>query len=199
MADANDITEEWRPVVGWEGSYSVSNLGRVRREARAIPSKNGSIARLPQRLLSCPRNGWGYRGAILSANGRRKNLAVHRMVAAAFLGPRPTGADINHIDGDKANNLLVNLEYVSRKGNRDHAVRLGLLRITGDDHWLRRHPERVARGTSAAAAKLTDEIVRVIRALGATGMAHLDIAGRFGVTAPTVWKVIHRRSWTHVS
>jgi hypothetical protein len=63
----------------------------------------------------------------LSKNGKYKPYRVHTMVALAFLGPRPDGLQINHIDGDCQNNAASNLEYCTASENMKHAVRLELI------------------------------------------------------------------------
>ena len=63
----------------------------------------------------------------LSKNGKYKPTKVHKLVAAAFIGPRPEGLEINHIDGDHQNNAASNLEYCTQSENMKHAVRLGLV------------------------------------------------------------------------
>lgn len=105
--------EEWRPVVGFEGFYSVSSYGRLRRDAPGIHTYAGKI--LQPRL-----DGRGYLATYLSAAGKRSYLRVHRLVARAFLGPA-NGLEVNHIDLDKQNNRLINLEYVTQAENKRHA------------------------------------------------------------------------------
>lgn len=78
----------------------------------------------------------GYR--TVSPDGR-KHKTIHSLVAAAFLGPRPDGCDVNHIDGDKTNNAASNLEYVTRKENMQHAMATGLWTPSAD-HMNQKHP-----------------------------------------------------------
>src|SRR3972149_1183846 len=96
-------SEEWRPVVGWEGWYEVSNLGRVRRIKEAAGTRRGHILR------------WAVGGkppyprVFLCREGKVLTKRVHRLVAEAFLGPCPEGQEVNHKDGDKANPRASNL------------------------------------------------------------------------------------------
>lgn len=176
--------ERWLPIRGFEGFYSVSDLGRIRRDARGPRTRPGKI-------LASPPTKWGYKSPVLSACGRRRRIVVHVEVALAFLGPRPAGMQINHINGVKADNRAANLEYVTRKENRDHAVRLGLLNISGDAHWTRRHPERLLRGEAHPNHVVTDEMRRGMRAMRANGEAFHTIAARFGVGVRTAWRHAH--------
>lgn len=115
----NEIIEEWKPVVGMEGWYEVSSTGRVRRSRPGKSTVCGKI-------LKIRKNPFGYLKICLSLNGIQFMRLVHVLVAEAFLGPKPDGMDVNHIDGNKANSRLDNLEYVTRSGNAVHAINTGL-------------------------------------------------------------------------
>lgn len=105
-------SEDWRPVIGWEGYYEVSRYGEVRSVDRFILRSSGVTAFYAGRTLSPHRrNSGGYRVACLNRHGRASHYTVHSLVAAAFIGPRPTGLDIRHLDGDKLNNNADNLAY----------------------------------------------------------------------------------------
>ena len=117
------VEEEWRPVVGWEGWYSVSNLGRVRRESMGRGSYPGRI--LKPRWNHLQR----YPQVSLSRGNKVTPHYIHRLVAMAFLGSSPAGKEqINHRDGDRTNNAVSNLEFVTSSENVRHALRLGLRR-----------------------------------------------------------------------
>lgn len=105
------FAEEWRPVVGYEGRYEVSNRGRLRG---------------PHWGVVKARNNRGYRAVTLvdSPHGGRKTYSVHRLVMAAFVGPCPVDKQVNHIDGNKSNNYIENLEYVTQTENVRHALAL---------------------------------------------------------------------------
>ena len=187
-------SETWRDVVGYEGWYSVSSLGRVRRDARG--TLRGSTTRAG-RLLSDRTLNYGYRFVCLTVNGLERNFPVHRLVAEAFHGPRPEGLHINHIDGVKTNNHPSNLEYVTPKENGSHAAAMGLY-PTGDSHWRSRMPERGARGETAGLAKLTNDNVRDIRKALANGEKGVDIAVRYGVSPTAISRINKGHTWHHV-
>lgn len=123
-------TENWKNIPGYEGRYQVSDLGRVRHLPRRIRfvSKNGNEAWRTTVLRVCAPNVTreGYALAHLQVDGVRATPTVHELVLAAFVGDRPAGFDVNHINGVKTDNRLANLEYVTRSDNRRHAVRTGL-------------------------------------------------------------------------
>ena len=123
--------EFWRPIVGYEGLYEVSNAGRVRRVG------NGHGVRLG-RILRAAVGSHGYLTvALYRGDSRPRSVMVHGVVAAAWLGPRPEHHEVNHRNGQKTDNDLRNLEYVTASGNRRHAYMTGLRR------W---HPQARAKG-----------------------------------------------------
>ena len=109
------MKEEWRPVKGYEGLYEVSNTGKIK-----------SFQWGKTRILHQNINQRGYHHVILSKNKVKKDLRVHRLVASAFI-PNPLNKpEINHIDGNKGNNNVNNLEWATRKENIDHSIKTGL-------------------------------------------------------------------------
>lgn len=113
-------------IPGWD-SYSVDCQGLVWRD------KPGRGARVnePKRPGS---DSWGYKKVTLCQGAKKQSFLVHRLVALCFLGPVPDGMEVNHIDGNKANNAADNLEYVTPSENRLHAIRLGLVDQIGEGH-----------------------------------------------------------------
>ena len=109
------MKEEWKPNTGYEGLYEASNTGKIK-----------SFQRGKARILSLCKNSQGYLQVVLRKDKAVKSLYVHRLVASAFM-PNPNNKpEVNHIDGNKANNNINNLEWVTRKENASHAVKMGL-------------------------------------------------------------------------
>lgn len=109
--------EIWRPVVGYEGLYEVSNTGRVRS------LYDGRWQRCRIKELKPGAHEDGYLLVSLYKDSERKIHTVHSLVMAAFVGPRPEGLQINHIDEDKTNNRVENLEYCTCRENNNHGTR----------------------------------------------------------------------------
>lgn len=168
--------EDWRPIPGWVGAYEVSSLGRVR---------NAPKDRLyPGRVLRSRLTRKGYPSVRLMAWGKDAERPVHTLVAAAFLGPRPKGLQVDHIDGVKTNNQPANLQYVTCAENIRRAKLLGLRAdIRGEDHGL---------------SKLSVKDIRAIRAAWARGETQTSIGRRFAVTQANISEIVRRRTWTHV-
>lgn len=174
------MTETWRKVVGYCGAYEVSDLGRVRSVARYAPGNKPSIRRwIKERELRQAFSG-KYFVVHLSLNGRKPNHYVHRLVAEAFIGPIAKGMTVNHINGNKLDNRLVNLEVVSHKSNIEHAIRTGL---------------RNQRGEKNCRARLKPEDVLCIRACR---LPKDEIAKLWGIKPSYVKDILNRRAWSHI-
>jgi hypothetical protein len=115
------MSAEWRPVEGFEGYYEVCSDGQVRSAMRRQGSKGA--------VLKAGTNKAGYKLVSLWRDGKGRSCNVHRLVAAAFLGPCPPGMEVRHMDGDPANNVLTNLRYGTSSENNDDIVR------HGRHHW----------------------------------------------------------------
>jgi len=196
MTDTNNTTqdlnptEEWRDVVGYEGNYIISESGVVVR-AKAT---RGAV--LGKRLKPCTDKG-GYVRVKLFLNGVHKYHSLHCLVAAAFIGERPQGLDINHIDGNKANAHFSNLEYVTRRENIRHASAMGLM-ATGDRSGARTHPESYRKDGAYCNARLSEDDVRRIHTLHKQGVAQKELALMFGVVPHHISNILSRKKWKHI-
>lgn len=115
------MLEIWKEIEGFENYYEVSNLGNVRGVDRLIPW-NGTTRNQKGKMCRLIEDGAGYIRVDLNKNGKRKLKSVHRLVAGAFLPNTENKPEVNHIDGNKKNNILENLEWVTRSENMKHAV-----------------------------------------------------------------------------
>ena len=109
----NNYTEEWKPIPGFFGLYEASTYGRIR-------NTRGKI-------LKTYKINSGYHCLKFTVNNVRTTHLVHRLVAITFLGTFTTRKEVNHIDGNKQNNSIKNLEWVTRDENMQHASINGLL------------------------------------------------------------------------
>lgn len=116
------IDEQWKPVVGFEGFYEVSNLGRVRSLDRVTVYGNGVKRIFTGRILTPCDAGKGYRNVMLQANGKRSTPRVCRVVAKAWI-PNPDDLpQVNHKDEDKMNDAVENLEWCSANYNTNYGT-----------------------------------------------------------------------------
>ena len=110
--------EIWKPIPGYL-NYKVSNFGRV----KSIQRLDARGERRKGRILKQAKNPRGYMMVTLYEDGKRTTVTVHKLVMSAFAGERPDGLEVNHIDENKNNNSLENLEYVTRLQNIHHGTR----------------------------------------------------------------------------
>lgn len=171
-----DVTEEWRPVFGYEGSYSVSSLGRVRAEPRIVRHSRGGEMRRVGGILKINLTGV-YPTVQLSSGGKIKLRTVHSLVLEAFVCPRPEGHEACHNDSDPMNCNLQNLRWDTRSGNFSDMVANGTRR----------------RGSKHHLVKITAEQAASIRADQRT---HAVIAQEHGISPSNVWQIKSGKSWS---
>lgn len=190
------VHEQWMHVAGefenW--TYDVSTHGRVRN------STSG-------RVLRCYRNTYEYASLYVFRDGAgiRKRVSVHRLVAEAFIGEREPGKEINHKDGNKFNNFVGNLEWVTPKENMQHAFSNGLMRRNGKQLRLKTTARKKRqctlgspRGERNPNSVLNAVDVKEIRTMHANGMSGRGLAKHFGIDPRTIWQVVTRKTWSHV-
>lgn len=123
---------EWRPVVGYESNYHVSDDGRV----KSLPRNTTPGGLLRAAVSKNP----GYPEVSLWLKGKSRTHKVHQLVAAAFFGPRPEGAEIRHLNGDRTDCRLGNLLYGTRAENAADTLAHGHNRNAAKTHCPAGHP-----------------------------------------------------------
>jgi hypothetical protein len=162
--------ERWA-VIGDFPEYEVSDRGRVRRRVVRHRTPAGRLLKLQVRASD------GRVFVRLQGTPKAKTRRVHRLVAAAFLGPCPDGFQVNHRDGNPQNNTVANLEWATRDENMAHAVANGLMR-SGEMHGL---------------ARLSDEDVATIRRRCATGERQWAVGADYGITQGQVSNLVRMK------
>lgn len=172
-------SEEWRSVDGYfTGIYSVSNLGRIRRDKQCQGTQTGFM---PKLFIGTD----GYLYVVLSLSSQQRRYSVQSLVIRAFIGPPPTGHNINHVDGVKTNNRLSNLEYVTFSRNSKHAFEIGLS-PQGGNHGI---------------SKLTNQQVKEIKQALSTAK-HGDqakLARQYKVNDTVISKIKRGEIWRHIN
>lgn len=179
------MVEEWRDVPGIP-FLQVSDLGRVKSMARVREGvRNGKPYRSawPETILapSLTENGY-WHTAIMVAGKRRKHL-VHRLIGMAFIEGYTAGMTINHVNGDKKDNRLANLEWASLAENSAHAWRTGLVNL---------------RGENQPTSKLTYKQVRIIREFLRNGVSCYKLATLCGVSDSLIAMIRDGKRWNGV-
>ena len=117
--------EVWKDVEGYEGLYQVSTCGNVKSLPKVRRNGTGTYIQ-KERLLKPSNTSTGYKKVELCKDGKRKGFKVHRLVAIAFIPNPDNKPEVNHIDGNKINNNIDNLEWVTSSENSIHAYETGL-------------------------------------------------------------------------
>jgi len=120
----SNTTEVWKDIKGYEGRYQVSNIGRVKSLERTAPVKNGSKRTVRERILKPSPDQDGYLYVILyDDSSKKKKFFVHRLVCEAFHKNPENKPCVNHIDENKANNVVSNLEWCTVTENINYGTR----------------------------------------------------------------------------
>ncbi|MGD0340522.1 MAG: NUMOD4 domain-containing protein [Bacteroidales bacterium] len=174
----------WKPIIGYEGLYEVSNYGEVKSLRRICDSRYWRPVK--ERILKSAKSKGGYCGVILSDNKKKKRYLVARLVLIAFIPNPENKPQANHKDGDKSNNTLPNLEWSTRSENQKHAYRIGLKKgLVGDKCGL---------------TKLTEAQVSDIRKIYKTGLfSQRIISLEYGVDQSLISYIVNRKTWRHIA
>jgi hypothetical protein len=171
---------EWKPIPGLPG-YEASSQGRIRKNVYI--DRRGNCRKAKE--LTLTQHPEGYLSVYVRE--QRRNVLVHRLVAAAFKGEPDARLQVNHLNGNKTDNRPANLEWVTPSANMRHAVRV-LGRNIGN---------RPGEGNNAA--KLTARKVKAIRRVYEPGKITLkQLADQFQVSVPCIWHIVKGHTWRHV-
>lgn len=163
-------SERWLPMPGYEGSYEVSSLGRVRSSGT-------------QALRTFLYDRDGYTRCDCRKEGKYRKVSVHRAVAMAFLGvPDDERTEVAHLDGNRKNARLDNLQWVTHRDNMLHQKQHGT-QLVGS-----RHP----------CSLLNEHAVVQIRNAYAEGADGEQLAAAYGVSASAIYDITKGKTWKHV-
>jgi hypothetical protein len=164
------MTESWLQVEE-NDKYLVSNKGRV----FGVYGK----------MLKPHENTGGYLRVSMSKNGKTIKRSIHSLVARAFIGRRPCGFQVCHLNGNKQDNRVENLKYVTPKENTSHKLRHGTM-LRGDKHGMSKLKE--------------NEVVFIIEHYKPNDSKYsgIALAEMFGVTPAAISCIIQRQTWNHV-
>lgn len=176
------MEEIWKPIPGFS-RYHASNLGRL----KSLRYKNGNTEAIFKPAVTPD----GYlKTMLLDDNGKYRSWCVHKWIAMAFYGERPDGKQINHIDGNKQNNRIENLEYCTCSENVTHAFRTGLM--------------RPKIGSLNGGSKLKEneviEIREYVKNFPGKNYGRQALADKYGVSSAHIKDIVTRRRnvWPHV-
>lgn len=171
--------ELWKEVPGYEGVYSVSDLGAVRSEPRIVAHILDGKRLKGKVIRSRINKQTGYPTVNLCVNNKKKTFPVHVLVCMAFIGTRPEGFVIRHIDGSRLNSELSNLSYGTPLDNSNDSLMHGT----------------TARGVKLNRAGLTEDDIRAIRL---DKRLQKETAQQYGVNVTTISNIKNRIHWKHI-
>lgn len=164
------MVEVWRDVIGYEGLYQVSDMGRVK-----------SIGYDKEKILKPGRDTGGYFHVNLFKDGIKKLYKVHRLVCLNFLDNPENKEQVNHINGIKTDNRLINLEWNTRSENRQHAYNTGL--------------QTSSKGINHGRSKLTEKQVLEIRS---SNLTQKELGKIYGVGQSQIGRIKNKKLWSHI-
>lgn len=178
------MTETWKDIIGYEGLYQVSDLGRIKVLPREFINISGRRSVVNEVIKVCPVNHRGYERAQLTSSDKTKKIfSVHRIVATHFI-PNPNNLpEVNHKKGIKNDNRVSELEWCDKEYNEKHA----------SDNGLK------PRGNNSPKSILDEVQVMCIKKCLDDGARGIDLANYFKVSTATISSIKQGRNWHWLS
>ena len=162
--------EVWADIPGYVGHYKISNRGRI------VSKKYGDTRPTATQIQR------GYVKVSLCREDKRKTFFVHKLVLLAFKGQGLPGQECAHLNGNRSDNRIENLAWMTRKENLSHREQHGT----------------APKGSNNPNAKLRDADARTIIEMVSKGCKGAHVAKLFGVNKNTVYDIVSGRSWSHL-
>lgn len=178
------MKEIFKDIIGYE-DYQISNKGRVVSKEKKVRythavTKQEHFRTTEKKFLKIYfNNRTGYKFVQLYKDKQSKNLSIHRLVALNFLENKNNLDTVNHIDGNKHNNTVENLEWCTNLYNHEHATKTGLK----------------ASGERISTSKLSVKEVKAIRYLLSKGVSHNDLSKAFNISRPSINLIANNKTW----
>lgn len=193
-----NIGEKWKPIPNFEGFYEASSLGRIRsvdRWCNHSRYKNG-LQHRQGRLISPGRSSkYGHLKVKLCSNGKCVSRHVHQLILETFVGPKPAGNEVRHLNGIADDNRLENLAYGTRQENADDAKKHGTMRSKGASISKSKKGISTVWCEKHGMAKLTDDQVREMRQRFADGMTTAEASKMYGINQNHARQIQIGKAW----
>lgn len=180
--------ENWTTIPGSNNRYEITKNGDVRRKlSTVINNRKGSVRRVGGKTLSQKTKSNGYKELSLAYENQKSKMEyVHRLVVRTFIGEIPKNYEVNHIDGDKSNNRVENLEIVTPSENRLHSFRVLGNKIISP------------KGENHNNASFKNKDILEIRDLYSKGIMPKEISTIYNRPYSTICKICYRITWKHI-
>ena len=172
----SNMEEVWKDIVGYEGLYEISSIGRVKSVDRISPQGH----HLPERIRKPYIDKDGYPKVNLCKEGKVIHYPVHRLVAIAFVPNPENKPQVNHIDGNKANNCVANLEWNTDSENMLHAFRTGLKKPNHISFYGECNPH----------CKVLDEDIPKLIEDFNFGMSRAELTAKYGIGKTQMYRIV---------
>lgn len=184
--------EVWKDVVGYEGLYQVSNFGNVKSLDRIVNKPNGVSYLRKGKICTQSKSNLGYMTVGFTVNNKKVNKYVHRLVAEAFITNMNDYPQVNHIDCDKTNNRMYNLEWCTNSQNHIHASKNGLNKL---------HLHRVAySGEENGRSLLTKEqVLEIKQKYIPYKYSAKKLSKEYNVSESCITHILNNTSWKEIS
>lgn len=184
--------EVWKDVIGYEGLYQVSNFGNVKSLDREIAPNNRVPYWRKGKICKQSKSNLGYMTVGFTVNNKKINKYVHRLVAEAFITNMNNYPQVNHIDCDKINNRMYNLEWCTNSQNHIHASKKGLNKL---------HLHRVAySGEENGRSLLTKEqVLEIKQKYIPYKYSAKKLSKEYGVSESCITHILNNTSWKEIS
>ncbi len=174
----------WKDVEGYEGVYMVSNTAMVKSLDHFVYHSDGKHRTQKGRILKQHKSVKGYIRVSLSKKGKRFHTSVHRLVAKAFINNEFNKPQVNHINGDKSDNRIENLEWCTNSENQIHAIKNGLV----NHNTCEKHHN----------SKLSDKDVLTARWLHKKGATNMELSLKYNVSETAMSKILRNLTYKNI-